>query len=57
MQEIASLNKVKKALISRTTANDGAAAAAAATTPNVMTYKTVPDALSRDKDPAASGGN
>lgn len=37
VQQIASLNKVRTALISRTIANDGTAAAA--TTPNVKTDK------------------
>jgi hypothetical protein len=36
-----------------TLANDGAAA----TTPNVMTDRTVSDSLGRDKDPAAGGGS
>ena len=55
VQQIASLNKVRIALISRNIANDGAAAAAA--TPNVKTDKTVSDAVGRDKDPAANGGS
>jgi hypothetical protein len=53
VKQIALLNKVRTALMSRTFANDGAAAA----TPNVKTDKTVSDALGRDKDPAASGGS
>ena len=55
-KQIASLNKVRTALMSRTIliANDGAATAAA--TPNVTTDETVSEALDHDKDPAASGG-
>ena len=53
VQQIASLKKVRTALLSRTIANDGAAAA----TPNVKTDKTASDALDRHKDPAANGGS